>query len=265
MTKTELLSKCARDGEERILLARALDQMDLAQQRGAPTNTGFLSPGEQSAVTSLLASCGHPRHLFFGGFDGAERAICVFLPDWQEPEDFLADPEGPLTALEGLFATDAVLSHRDLLGSLIGIGITREKIGDIIVDENRAQVVVIRSALPILLSQWESAGRWKVRLKEIPLDELAPKAPELKIIRDSVATLRLDCIVGAGFSLARTKASDLVSGGRVSINHRECAKSDKPVAQGDVISCRGLGKCVVAQVVGQSKKGRTMVELHRYI
>ena len=77
MNKTELLNKCARSGEERVLLARALDKLELAQNRSVPACTPFLSPGEQASVTDLLNAWGRPRHLFFGGYEGAERQKCV--------------------------------------------------------------------------------------------------------------------------------------------------------------------------------------------
>ena len=148
----------------------------------------------------------------------------------------------------------------------MGLGLTREKLGDILFPApGRCQVAVLREALPILLSQWESAGRWKMKLREIPLEQLEAKPPQVKTIRDTVAALRLDAVLAAGFSTSRSKAADLVSAGRVSVNHRECAKADRTVGEGDVLSCRGLGKCVVKEVLGQSKKGRFMLVLERYI
>ena len=266
MTKKELLDRCAHDGEERILLGRVLDKLELAQNRGVPAHSPFLSPGEQAAVTDLLAAWGRPRHLFWGGFDDAERRICAFLPDWQEEEDFLADPEGPLAALEAKFPSGANLSHRDILGSLMGLGITREKLGDILFPQpGLCQVVALREAMPILLSQWEQAGRWKVSLTPISLSQLSPRPAQVKIIRDTVATPRLDAVVASGFSLSRSKAAALISSGKVSLNHRECLKGDRQVEQGDILTCRGLGKCVVREVPGQSKKGRTMLVLERYV
>ena len=266
MTKKELLDRCARDGEERVLLARALDKLELAQNRGVPAHTPFLSPGEQAALADLLAAWGHPRHLFWGGYPDAERRVCAFLPDWQEEDDLLSDPEGPLAALEAKFPQEAGLGHRDILGSLMGLGITREKVGDILLPgPGVCQVVALREALPILLSQWEGAGRWKVRLEAIPLDRLTPKPAQVKTIRDTVATPRLDAVLAAGFSLSRSKAAGYISAGKVAVNHRECLKSDKLVEEGDVLTCRGLGKCVVKEVPGQSKKGRTMLVLERYV
>ena len=265
MNKRELLDRCARDGEERVLLARVLDKLELSQNRGIPAHTPFLSPGEQASVQDLLNAWGHPRCVWTGGYEGAERQVCRFLPDWQEPEDWLADPEGPLAALEALFPRDSSLSHRDILGGLMGLGLTREKLGDILMEDGRCQVVVLREALPILLSQWEGAGRWKLKVREIPVSELSPRPPEVKTIRDTVAAMRLDAVLASGFSTSRSKAAELVSAGRVSVNHRECAKPDRVVEAGDVLTCRGLGKCVVREVLGQSKKGRTMLVLERYI
>ena len=88
---------------------------------------------------------------------------------------------------------------------------------------------------------------------------------QVKEIRDTVAALRLDAVMASGFSLSRGKAADLIGAGRVQLNHRECLKGDRAVAEGDVITCRGLGKCTVAQVGGRSKKGRILIGLERYL
>lgn len=265
MTKTELLNKCAQDNDQRMMLARALDKLELAEHRGVPSHTPFLSPSEQACVSDLLNAKGPARHFFFGGFAGAERQVCVFLPDWQEPEDWLSDPEGAVTALRAAFPKDADPSHRDVLGSLMGLGITREKLGDILFGQGRCDVLCLADAAPILLSQWESVGHWKVKLQPVSLSDLEIKPPEVRTIRDTVATLRLDAVLASGFSTSRGKAADLISAGRVMVNHRECLKADKAVAQGDVLTCRGLGKCVVKEVLGQSRKGRIMLVLERYV
>ena len=258
MTKTELLDRCARSGEERVLLGRVLDKLTQARDRSIPAHTPFLSPGERASVEDLLNAAGRPRHLFFGGYPEAERTVCLFLPDWQEEDDALADPSGPVAALEAVFPADAGLTHRDLLGSLMGLGITREKLGDILISPGRAQVLALRETLPILLSQWEGAGRYTLKLRELPLDQLEAEPPKVKTIRDTVSALRLDAVLACGFSTSRTKAAEFISAGRVSLNHRA-------VEEGDVLSCRGLGKCVVKEILGQSKKGRVMLVMERYI
>ena len=132
MNKTELLNKLARDNGERLLLARALDKLELARQRNIPACTGFLSPQERVSVENLLNACGHPRHLFFGGYEGAERTVCAFLPDWQEAEDWQGDGEScPVRALRCTWSGGQKLTHRDFLGSILGLGLDREKVGDL--------------------------------------------------------------------------------------------------------------------------------------
>lgn len=263
MNKTELLNKFSKDPEERMVLARVLDQMERTATRSIPCATQFLSPAQRAAAEPLLAACGHPRHLFAGGYDGAERTICVFLPDWQEDSGW--DAEEELAVIEARFPPGAELSHRDLLGGLMGVGLTRERLGDILMLEDRAQIVALKEAAPILLSQFDQAGRHRLKLREIPLAQLSPAPAEVKVIHDTVAALRLDAVLASGFSIARGKAGDLISAGRVSVNHRECAKGDKTMAEGDVLTCRGLGKCVLKAVGGQSRKGRIIIEIERYV
>jgi RNA-binding protein YlmH len=264
MTKTELLNKITNDPDERILLARVLDKLEATRNRSVPTHTPFLSPQSQTAVSQLIAANGHPRHVFLGGFVGAERAICVFLPDWMEETDWLSDADCPISALRATFPAGIDLNHRDFLGSLMGLGITREKLGDLLVSDGCCDLILLRELEDFLLLNMESAGRTKLKLSSLPLEELALPDAKTTLIRDTVATLRLDAVVSSGFSLARSKAAALISSGRVQLNHRECDKPDRAVAEGDVLSCRGMGKCVVKQVLGQSKKGRIMLLIERY-
>ena len=187
--------------------------------------------------------------------------MLLFLPDWQEE----ADESEYMTALRCTYRKEDTLTHRDFLGSLMAQGVTREKLGDILVSEGSCDLIVSRDIAPYLLQNVTSAGRVKLSVSEIELSDLS--VPELKVkeIRDTVSTLRLDAVTAAGFSVSRGKAAELIAAGRVQNNHRETLKSDAPVAQGDVISARGLGKFEVAEVGGLSKKGRTALLLRRYL
>lgn len=266
MNKTELLNKLARDNGERLLLARALDKLELARQRNIPACTGFLSPQERVSVENLLNACGHPRHLFFGGYEGAERTVCAFLPDWQEAEDWQGDGEScPVRALRCTWSGGQKLTHRDFLGSILGLGLDREKVGDLLVADGRCDVLALEEVADFLVFHMEQAGRVKLKCSPLPLDRLEPPAVETRTIRDTVSSLRLDAVAASGFSLSRGKAADLIASGRVQLNHRECVKPDYAVAQGDVLSCRGLGKCVLTEVGGPSKKGRILIVLERYV
>lgn len=265
MNKTELLNKLARDGEERTLLARTMDKIDQAESRNIPACTSFLSPHEAEAVNRLIAAAGYPRHLFFGGFEGAERRVCAFLPDWMEDGEGLFGEDGPIVALRASWHSGDSLTHRDILGSLMGMGVTREKVGDLLVGESSCDILLLREVSDFIRQSMESAGRVKLRLAPIDLAEVTPPPVQVKTVRDTVATLRLDAVAASGFSISRSKAADLISSGRVNLNWQECQKGDRPVEEGDVISCRGLGKCVVKEVGGLSKKGRISIVMERYI
>ena len=265
MNKTELLNRLSSDAEERLLLARALDKLELARQRNVPACTSFLSPGERAAVEGLIAASGHPRHLFFGGYEGAERTVCAFLPDWMEEEDWLGGEDCPVCALRCTFREEDSLSHRDFLGSLMGQGITREKIGDILVGKGRCDILILRELEPYLLQNLDSAGRTRLKVAPLPLPEEGPPQVKKGHIRGTVAPPPRGAGAAAAFHLSRGKAADLISAGRLTLNYKECVKPDRAVAEGDVLSCRGLGKCVVKEVPGLSKKGRTMIVLERYV
>ena len=125
MDKSTLIAKVASDPEDRLLLARVLDKYEQMERRGIPTATGFLSPREQQLAAVLLNTAGiRTGYAFDGGYEGAERRLLAFLPDWAE------DASGELAFLRaGFRGADSTLTHRDILGSLMGLGITREKLG----------------------------------------------------------------------------------------------------------------------------------------
>ncbi len=260
MTKTELLNKVAQGPEERQLLARVCDQMDHAG-RGTPACTPFLSTAQQEAAGRLIAAAGHPRHLFAGGFADAERKVCAFLPDWQEEDGW----EPPYTALRCRWQSGDKLTHRDFLGAILGQGLDREKVGDILVGDGVCDILVFQELGPYLLQNLTGAGRARLRAEEIPLEELRPPEKQVKLIHDTVSSLRLDAVLASGFSTGRGKAADLIAAGKVEVNHRPCLKADRAVGEGDIFTCRGLGKCVLREVKGLSKKGRTMILLERYL
>ena len=265
MNKRELLDKYARDGEQRLLLARILDKQEQAERKSIPGHTGFLSPAEQAVSADFLMAAAPNQGILFGGYQDAERKLWAFLPDWLEEETWREGDDCPVAAIQVKVPKEASLTHRDYLGSLMGLGITREKLGDILLTPTGAQVLVLRETLPILLSQWDKAGRYPLTLAEISLADLTPTPGERKQIRATVASPRLDAVVSAGFSIPRSRAVELIRAGRVAINHRPCEKGDKTVEEGDVLTCRGLGKCVLTAFGGESRRGRLVLELERYL
>jgi RNA-binding protein YlmH len=165
--------------------------------------------------------------------------------------------------LRAAFRSEESLSHRDFLGALMGLGIERDLVGDIIPREGSCDMVLLKEIVPYVLQNLTSAGRASLSLTEVP--EAEAKEAEFRVLRDTVASLRLDAIVGCGFGLAREKAAAAIRAGKVAVNGMECLKPDKPVEAGTRISLRGLGKMELSEVGGLSRKGRTQIVIKRFI
>ena len=265
MDKSRLLDKVGAIGDDRLLLAKVLDRAEQAQSRNIPAATDFLSPQQQMVTLDLLRLAGIPETggARLGGYKGAERNIFLFLPDWLAPED--AESQSPIRCLRAAFREEEKLTHRDFLGSLMGMGIVREKVGDILVGPNSADLLVLDTVADFLLQSWSSAGRAKLTVTEIDPAHIHIPQVQCQEIRDTVSSLRLDAVVSTGFRMARGKATDLVASGRVQVNWRECTKPDKLLIQGDTVSARGFGKFELTEVGGVTKKGRTAIVLKRYM
>lgn len=265
MDKAALLDRIGAAGEDRLELARILDRAEQARNRNIPAATDFLSPRQQMAVLDLLRLAGVPEagYVRLGGYDGAERNLFLFLPDWLERSD--AASQSPIRCLRAVFRREEKLTHRDFLGSLMGMGIVREKVGDILVGPGSADIIVLDTVADFLLNSWNSAGRARLAVSEVEPRYI--HIPEVKCqeVRDTVSSLRLDAVASAGFRMARGKAAELIADRRVQVNWRECTKPDKLLSAGDSVSARGFGKFELAEVGGVTKKGRTSIVLKRYV
>lgn len=262
MEKAHLIARLAETEADKVLLARIHDRILGAERKNVPAATCFLSKREQALARELLR--GTKLH-FFGGYPGAERSVCCWIPDYWEPDDWLHGGDGPVCALRASFFAEDQLSHRDVLGALMGIGIKRETVGDLLIGEGQFDFLMTREIRPYVEQNLETAGRTKLRLSSIGLETLEPPETRTIAIRDTVSTLRLDSIVAAGFHLSRGKAAFLVESGKTSINDLPCEKPDRMVAEGDQISVRGLGKIVLTTVSGTTKKGRTGIFISRFV
>ena len=260
MDKNLLISRVAREPEDRVLLARVLDKVQQCTQRNIPTATEFLSPREQVLSISLLNAAGiREGYVADGGYEAAERKKLIFLPDWAE------EAADELAFLRAQFhGQDSTLTHRDILGALMGMGITRERVGDILVSDHSADVVVSPALAEFLAREWTSAGRVHLTVTAIEREELLVPAVKVTQVQDTVSSMRLDAVVSSAFSMSRGKAAELIAAGRVSLDHMPCVKSDKPVGEGSTVSVRGRGKAVVRECSRVSKKGRIILVMDRF-
>ena len=256
------IEKIARTPEDKLLLSKLWDKIDAGIRREIPTNTCFLSPRELDLSRYLFGD--YPGLVSFGGYPDAERKMLCYLPEYLE-ESYLEEDGSPIVCLRATFYEADAPSHRDFLGALMGAGISRESVGDICVGKGSCDFFVTAEIAPYLLQSFTSAGRTRLHLEAIPLNEAQIPEPEVKEIRDTLASLRLDSVISSGFRIGRSLAAQHVSAGKAAINGLPCEKPDKLVDEGASVSVRGLGKIKLKSVNGQTKKGRISVIIHRYV
>ena len=257
-----LIEKIGKTTEDRMLLAKVFDKINSGMRKNIPASTAFLSPREQEMARFLFGS---PQGLFpFGGYPDAERKMLVYLPEYLE-ESWLLREDSPIVCIHADFFREDKLTPRDLLGALMGARIARETVSDFCVGTGCADFFVTAEIAPYLVQSFTSAGRTALHLKQVPLDAVLIPEPETKELRDTLASLRLDSVISSGFRIGRSLAAQYVAAGKAAIDGLPCEKPDKLVSEGAKISVRGLGKIQLAQVGGETKKGRISVIIRRYV
>ncbi len=256
------IDKIAKSPEDRVLLAKVWDKIGTGLRKNIPANTCFLSQREQELCWYLFGQM--DGLTAFGGYADAERKMLVYLPDYLD-ESYFREEYAPLVCLRATFYEGDSPTHRDFLGALMGAGIGRETVGDICVGNGSCDFFVTTEIAPYVEQNFLSAGRTKLRLEQIGLEQVSVPEPETKEIKNTLASLRLDSVISAGFRIGRNAACEYVTAGKAAINGLPCEKPDRVIAEGATVSVRGLGKIKLYSVNGQTKKGRISVVIHRYV
>ena len=256
------IEKIAHTPEDKVLLAKVWDKINAGFRKEIMTNTCFLSLRELDMTRYLFGDV--PGLVSFGGYEDAERQMLVYLPEYLD-ETALVEDDSPVVCLRATFYEGDSPSHRDFLGALMGTGIAREAVGDICVGKGSCDFFVTTEIAPYILQNFISAGRVKLHLEKISLSEVCVPEPEVKEIKDTVSSLRLDSIISSGFRIGRSAAAQYVAAGKAAIDGLPCEKPDKQVGAGAKISVRGMGKIKLKTVNGLTKKGRISVVIDRYV
>lgn len=248
--------------ENRDSVARVIDRADQAIKTWEVVLTDFLSPPELAEAQRAFSRLTEVQLVAWGGYPQAERQRIAIARE----EIPLAQSHVDLVVLEiaGNFLFDTA-THRDFLGAILGNGIVRDKIGDIIVlGERGAQAIVVPEVVEFLEMNLLQVRSVPVKTQRIDLSELKIREPKKKELTTVEASLRLDAIASAGFGMSRSKMTDLIDGGDVRVNWKEVTQASFQVKPGDLIAIRGKGRLEVGEVA-VTKKDRYRVQLTRYM
>ena len=235
----------------RLVAAHLLDQVDAVLNQESKQVTPFLSFAMREWAESVLRK----EHLAFmseGGFPEAERVRFLLAP-WGETLN-------PIDAGISLLwvrpmNSRAQLEHRQILGSIMGLGFKRDVVGDIQASQNGQFIATTSEVAPVLLSQWTQAGREKIKVSlysEKP--EVYPDVGEER--RVTVNSSRIDTVIANAFKVSRSNAQEWINQGKVRRNGLVMIKAETDVKPGDIISCRGQGRIKLIECF-QTRKERT--------
>lgn len=256
MNKRELIDKIASEKDDKVLVSHLLDIDFRANERGIVLSGGFLDLNRASVIENNQKYFNCSLH-FFGGFSDAERKVVYFLPDGAEPE------YNDICILCSKIT--APLTHREVLGSLMSLGIDRSLIGDILISEKNVQIVAKKEIVQFVIQNFLRAGKVRLCFEQQPLSELESPQKQIKEISGTIKTLRLDSVISLAFGISRTSAKDFINASRVFINDKNVLKSDFTVKEGDKLTLRGKGKAFLKEVGNLSRKERIFVKIERYI
>lgn len=241
-------------------LRHLLDLLRRSEKTGTWQYSGFLSPAEQDELLRCPEAAGFPFRLW-GGYDGAERKI---LAAGDEAES--GPPELPVRVVavrpkSVKYAEE--LTHRDYLGAVLGLGIERSLVGDILVEEKGAWVVCLGAAAGIIEAGLDQVRRTAVAAETVSADvpELRPKYAPLRL---NVSSERLDAVVAAFAGVSRGQAEKLFGAEKVFVNGRMTPDKSARLKEGDILSVRGFGKAVYDGIERETRKNRLWVSLRKY-
>ncbi|KAL5564400.1 hypothetical protein UlMin_027564 [Ulmus minor] len=237
-----------------------LEMARRASSRREVYHTNFLTPPVVKESMLALEKLADVKAVAQGGYPQAERCrISVGQPD------LLNSDQDAVAALSitGNFGFQSC-SHGDFLGSILGTGIAREKVGDIIMQGKAAQVIIVPELVDFLISSLDKVGRVPVFCAKIPLTALDYEPPSTKSFKTVEASLRVDAIASAGFKISRSKLVNLISNGDVRVNWSPVTKNGTTLKTGDIVSVSGKGRLQIGEI-NTTKKGKFSVELIRYL
>ncbi len=251
--------------EEELLKKRLIELSNNAYYRESPVFTDFLNLNEQNIFHTIQNELAPVKTICFGGYESAERQMVAFLPDAFLMKFDNSNYPMEIVCIEPANAKFAdTLSHRDFLGAILNLGIERCKIGDIIIEENKAYIFCSNKLSQFLIDELRKVKHTIIRTRISDLKDFKYE-PQLKVLKGSVASVRIDGVLTVCANCSRGDAVDLINAKKVFVNGRLVEANSYNLKNEDVISVRGLGKFIFSGIISETKKGRYYIEIKKYI
>ncbi len=266
MQKHEIIKKY-QDSEDKIFVSRLLDKINERDNKNRISTTDFLNIHERAIAEDILKKEKIQNYLFSGGFEEAERTILIFYPEKLEKEYIEKQLKNWISVIRIILPKyNEKYSHREYLGGIMKLGVKREKIGDIIVYENGADIIVCQDIADYLKQELSNLTRFSkanIDLKEI--NEIKTTDIKTKEVIIIVPSYRIDAIVAEVIHTSRSKAIDVINEERVFVNGHVYKDGAKSAKIGDKITIRGKGRFEILEELGNTKKENIKLKIMTYL
>lgn len=239
--------------EEHAFVDQVLDWKLVVEQEYRWKLTDFLDPRQQKIVQQLVGNNDEVNVGFWGGQAEVERKRALLYPDYMTPstEDY------QVSAFELHYPSKFVtIDHPQILGSLMSIGMKRDKFGDILSSDQQFQMMLSKEVTDYVLVNFQSVGKAKVELKPLPEERVIKQVKNLEEMFVTVSSMRLDTVISEAFQLSRSKVKAAIVSGSLKVNWKIVDDPSFPLTEGDVLSMRGQGRCEIVEMDGTTKKGK---------
>ena len=266
MDKHEIVKQYIKP-EERLLVAKILDKIEICQTKNKIVNTDFLDMYEKNIAEKIVKES-NINYLFYGGFEGAERTILVIYPDKITIEIVENMCSKLIKIVRIILPADLheKYVHKNYLGAVMKLGLKREKVGDIRVCKEGADIIVLNDIAEFVKNNLAELTRFqKAEIQNVNIEDLRNGQQKTQNISVIVPSMRLDCIVGEMIRTSRTKANEVILAGRVFVNGENILKNSRVLKVGDIITVRGKGRFEIEKIEGTTKKNRIVLRIIKYI
>ncbi len=242
--------------QKRLLEARILDAIKQCENQNTFKFLGFIDSLGLSIVSAVKTNM---SIRLFGGYDDAERVFLGVFPPWCEPDD----SKFPIVKLKIKNMSNQTLSHRDILGAFMSVGIERDTIGDILVGDSVSVAFVADTVADYIVMQVEKIASSGVKIS-IDDSKFLPNSVLLVECSGTISSPRLDCVIAEIIGCSRKRATELIEAGMVAVNGIEMVKITATVHNDDKISVRKKGKFIIDNISELTKKGRIALKYRKY-
>lgn len=249
------------NADKKLLIAKINDLFSLCDKHCEPKFSPFLDGGEAAVIEDEFRIPYGYNVMYFGGYENAERKMFGVFPEWLEAEE----AGFPINVLRFDVPKFRKLTHRDYLGTIMSLGIDRNKTGDILTDDEGAYAFVSGDIADYVVRNVTKIANAGVKTHIIDIDNFRPPKPKTTERMCVCASLRADAVVAAAFNISRGSVEKLIAAGALKINHREVMDRSTQITVGDLLSVKSYGRFILKDAGNNTRKGRLHITVEKFV